>query len=74
MAELTSLDEPSIAATRADPGRRNAATQEARGAQSLAVTSAPAAMPIPIGVGGSQFLRVWLQPSEPFIENKVGTA
>jgi hypothetical protein len=36
-------DEPFIAAVRADAGRRKAAATEARGAQTFAVTSAPAA-------------------------------
>jgi hypothetical protein len=58
MSELLPPDEPSIAAAGADPGRRNAAAQEARGAQAFAVTSAPAATPIPVGSRESQ-LRVW---------------
>jgi hypothetical protein len=50
MSEL-SPDEPSIpaagaAAAWADPGRCKAGTREARGAQTFAVTSAPAATPI----------------------------
>jgi hypothetical protein len=69
-------DDPSIAASGSDPGRRKSVAQEARGARTFAVTSAPAATPIPLGAGESQFLRVWrLQPSEPFVENlKLGTA
>lgn len=69
-------NEASVAASAADPAKRKAAAQEARGAQSFAVTSAPAAKPIPVGAGGSQFLRCCrLQRSEPFIENlKLGTA
>jgi hypothetical protein len=39
-------DELSIATTGADPGRRKAAAHEAHGAQTFAVTSAPAATPI----------------------------
>jgi len=71
-----SPDEPSIAATRADPGRRKAAAQEARGAHTFAVTSAPTATPLPVGASENQLLRVCrLQTSEPFIENlKPGTA
>jgi hypothetical protein len=38
--------EPSIPAAKADPGRRGAAAHEAHGAQTFAVTSAPAATPI----------------------------
>jgi hypothetical protein len=38
-------DESSIAAAGADPGRRKAAAHEARGVQTFAVTSAPAATP-----------------------------
>jgi hypothetical protein len=45
MSEL-SPDESSIAAAGADPGRRKAAAHEARGTQTFAVTSAPAATPI----------------------------
>jgi hypothetical protein len=45
MSELPP-NEPSIAAARADPGRRKAVAIEARGAQTFAVTSAPAAAPI----------------------------
>lgn len=45
MSEL-SPDEPSIATAGADPGRRKAADHEAHGAQTFAVTSAPAATPI----------------------------
>ena len=45
MSELPP-DEPSIAAAGADSGRRMAAAHEARGAQTFAVTSAPAATPI----------------------------
>jgi hypothetical protein len=40
MSEL-SPDGPSIAAAGADPGRRKTAANEARGAQTFAVTSAP---------------------------------
>ena len=47
MSEL-SPDEPSIAAAGADPGRRKAAAHEARGVQTFAVTSAPAATPFPV--------------------------
>jgi hypothetical protein len=79
MSELAP-DDSSVAGAGADPGRR------ARGARTFAVTSAPAATPIPVGAGESQFFRVWrlqrqffrvwrLQPSEPFVENlKLGTA
>jgi hypothetical protein len=45
MSELPP-DESSIAAVGADPGRRKAAAHEARGVQTFAVTSAPAATPI----------------------------
>jgi hypothetical protein len=45
MSELFPV-EPSIATTGADPGRRKAAAHEAHGAQTFAVTSAPAATPI----------------------------
>jgi hypothetical protein len=45
MSELPP-DEPLIAAARADAGRRKAAATQARGAQTFAVTSAPAATPI----------------------------
>jgi hypothetical protein len=38
--------EPSIPDAKADPGRLKAAAHEARGAQTFAVTSAPAATPI----------------------------
>jgi hypothetical protein len=37
--------DPSIPPAKADPGRSKAAAHEARGAQTLAVTSAPAATP-----------------------------
>jgi hypothetical protein len=69
-------DEAFVAAAGTHSGSVKAAAQEARGAQTFAVTSAPTATPIAVGAGGSQFLRGWrLQPSEPFIENlKLGTA
>jgi Meiotically up-regulated gene 113 len=54
MSELTP-DEPSIAAAGANPGRRKAVAQEARGAWTFAVTSARVATPIPVGAGESQF-------------------
>jgi hypothetical protein len=44
MSELPP-DESSIAAAGADPARRKAAADEARGVQTFAVTSAPAATP-----------------------------
>jgi hypothetical protein len=75
MSELPS-DEPSIAAAGVDPGRRNAAAREARGAKAFAVTSASAPTPIPTRAGENQFLRVsHLKRSDPFIENlKAGAA
>jgi hypothetical protein len=68
-----SPDEPSIAPSRADSVRRTAAAQEARGAQTFALTLAPTATPVAVGASESQPLRVWrLQHSEPFIENPLG--
>jgi hypothetical protein len=52
MSELPP-DEPSIAAAGADTAGREAAAQEARGAQTFAVTSAATATPIPIGASES---------------------
>ena len=49
MSELPS-DELSITASGANPGRRGAAAQ-ARRARSFTATSAPAAVPIPVGLG-----------------------
>ena len=71
MFEL-SRDESSIVG---DPGRRRAAAQEARGARTFTVTSAPAATLILVNDDESQFLRLGrLQPSEPFVEKlKPGT-
>jgi hypothetical protein len=67
MSELPS-DERASAAAGADPGRRKAAAQEARGA--LALTLAPVASPITVGTCESKLLRVCrFQPSGPFIEN-----
>jgi hypothetical protein len=65
MSELPP-DEPSIAATRADPARRKATAQEARGAQSFAVTSSPAAKLIRVGAAEASFARLAPPP--------VGTA
>ncbi len=75
MSEL-SPDEPSIAAAGTDPGRREAAAQEARGAWVFAATSTPATALIPIGAGEAQLFRVCqLQPSERSSENlNLGTA
>jgi hypothetical protein len=50
MSELAP-DDSSVAGAGADPGRRKAAAEEARGAQTLAVTSAP----VLVGAGESQF-------------------
>jgi hypothetical protein len=68
-----SPDEPSIAESGANPGGRKSAAQEARGAQTLALTSPPAATPVRAGESKLRVCRP--QPSEPFIENlKLGTA
>jgi len=65
MSELPS-DEPSITATGADPSRREAAAQEARSAQTFAVSSTPAK---------AGFYAWRFQTWRPFIENlKPGTA
>jgi hypothetical protein len=70
MSELPP-DEPSITAPGADSSRREAAAQEARSAQTFAVSAEPTPTPISVSAGESQVLRAW----HPFIENpKPGTA
>jgi hypothetical protein len=75
MSELASPDEPFIAASGGNRGRRKAAAQT-HGVNTIAETSARAAAPILVGACESQLLRVCRpRPSEPFIENlKLRTA
>ena len=74
-AEATTvINAPDYAkSTGADPDRRKAAGR-ARGARTFTATSAPAAAPIPVGAGESQFCASGASNLGPSLNLKLGTA
>jgi hypothetical protein len=72
MSEI-SPDEPPIATAGADRGRRKAAAHEAHGAQTSAVTSAPAATPIAdmVEVQATPPYMEWSRLGRPMLRSNV---